>query len=58
MPIPQIPAEVDQHYHAEPRFVRLIADHLAGMSDRYALEEYEALYHPYAGATCGPPGRS
>ena len=27
---------------------RLIVDHLAGMSDRFALEEHEALYHPAA----------
>ncbi|MCU0291563.1 MAG: dNTP triphosphohydrolase [Thermoanaerobaculaceae bacterium] len=46
LPIPQMPEEVRQHYHTEPRFVRLIADHLAGMSDRYALDDFEALYHP------------
>lgn len=46
VPIPQIPAQVVRHYHPDPRFARLITDHLAGMSDRYALEEYETLYHP------------
>ena len=46
VPIPTIPAEVREHYHADPRFVRLIADHLAGMSDRFALEEFGALYYP------------
>lgn len=45
----EIPAEVASHYQANPLFVRLIVDHLAGMSDRYALEEYEALYHPSGG---------
>jgi dGTPase len=44
--IPQIAGEVSRHYHPEPRFVRLIVDHLAGMSDSYALDEFEALYHP------------
>ncbi|MFH1176836.1 MAG: hypothetical protein V1750_05460, partial [Acidobacteriota bacterium] len=44
--ISQIPAEVAQHYHSDARFVRLIADHLAGMSDRFALEEFASLYHP------------
>jgi len=46
LPIGSIPEEVRKHYHPEPRFVREIADHLAGMSDRYAIDEYEALYHP------------
>jgi len=44
--IHHIPDQVARTYHPEPRFARLIADHLAGMSDRYALAEYEALYHP------------
>ena len=48
VPIPRIPAEVKEHYHADPRFVRLVVDHLAGMSDRFALEEYGALYYPRA----------
>ncbi|MFI5142910.1 MAG: dGTP triphosphohydrolase [Thermoanaerobaculales bacterium] len=50
--IGSIPAEIAQHYHGDARFVRLIIDHLAGMSDRYALDEYEALYHP----TSAPAG--
>ncbi len=51
----QIPAEVTAHYHANAVFVRLVVDHLAGMSDRFALEEYEALYHP-SGALRGARG--
>ncbi|NCO68909.1 MAG: dNTP triphosphohydrolase [Acidobacteria bacterium] len=46
--ISQIPEEVRSHYHPDPRFARIIVDHLAGMSDRFALEEHEALYHPHA----------
>ncbi len=46
LPIKAIPEEVAQHYHSEPRFVRLVVDHLAGMSDSYAIAEHEALYHP------------
>ena len=55
LPIPEIPNEVREHYHTDPRFARLVIDHLAGMSDRFALEEYEALYHPPAalGAASG-----
>ena len=52
LPIGRIPQEIREHYHTEPRFVREITDHLAGMSDRYALDEYEALYHP----TSAPAG--
>ncbi len=45
--IGQIPAEVASFYRADARFVRLIVDHLAGMSDSYAVEEHGALYHPH-----------
>jgi dGTPase len=48
VPIPQGPREVATYYHSDARFVRLVVDHLAGMSDRYALEEYESLYDPSA----------
>ncbi len=48
LPIPKIPAEVATYYHSDARFVRLIVDHLAGMSDSYAIEEYEALFNPRA----------
>lgn len=41
--------EVAAHYHSDPRFVRILVDHLAGMSDRFALAEFEKLYHPSAG---------
>jgi len=46
LPIARIPAEVEAHYRNSPDFARLIVDHLAGMSDRYAIEEHVALYHP------------
>jgi dGTPase len=57
LPIQRIPPEVERHYHGSATFARLITDHLAGMSDRYALEEYTALYQPQAGATSLLPGR-
>jgi dGTPase len=47
LPIKTIHQEVARHYHSEPRFVRLIVDHLAGMSDSYALAEFETLYRPH-----------
>ena len=58
LPIPRIAAEVAEHYWGEPRFVRLIADHLAGMSDRFALEEFASLYHVAADNEPAGPGRS
>jgi dGTPase len=43
------PAEVDQevarHYRGSVRLVRMICDHLAGMTDGYALSEYRQLCH-------------
>jgi dGTPase len=57
VPIPQIPAEVARYYRPEPRFVRLVIDHLAGMSDRFALDEYAALYHPTGAAPSTSAGR-
>jgi dGTPase len=57
LPLEHISAEVREHVHGDPRFVRIIADHLAGMSDRYALEEYQALYHPGGSLALSGPGR-
>jgi len=38
-----VSAEVQTHYHNNPVFVRLLADHLAGMTDTWALKEHERL---------------
>ncbi len=35
--------EIVAHYRREPGFVRLLADHLAGMTDGYALREHARL---------------
>ncbi|MCP3978470.1 MAG: HD domain-containing protein [bacterium] len=35
--------EVDRHYRGEPRFARLLADHLAAMTDAYAIATHERL---------------
>jgi hypothetical protein len=44
LPSPAIAAEVDcSRYHHPSGFARLIVDHLAGMSDRFALEEYRGV---------------
>jgi len=39
--------ELAARYQGNPAFVRVVADHIAGMSDSYAVKEYERLYLPY-----------
>jgi dGTPase len=46
IPMASVAAEVEASYHSNPGFVRLVADHIAGMSDRFALEEYHSLEQP------------
>ena len=46
----RVTEEVETRYHGKPEFVRLIADHIAGMSDSFALKEYERLFLPFADA--------
>jgi dGTPase len=43
----QLPARVLEHAGGEPR-ERAIADYLAGMTDRFALEEHRRLFDPHA----------
>jgi len=50
LPGDRVATEVGSRYHGNPSFVRLIADHIAGMSDSFALKEYERLYLPFADA--------
>lgn len=50
LPHGQAQEEVTTHYHPDPRFVRILVDHLAGTSDRFALSEFEKLYHPTVGS--------
>jgi dGTPase len=46
LPMKRVATTVADRYHASPGFARLIVDHLAGMSDRFALEEFRALQLP------------
>jgi dGTPase len=46
LPLKRIATTVAERYHSTPGFARLIVDHLAGMSDRFALEEFRALHLP------------
>jgi dGTPase len=50
VPEEHVDQEIEQRYHNRPAFLRVIADHVAGMSDTYALKEYERLYLPFPDA--------
>ncbi len=47
VPLPEVPAAI-RALQGEPDFLRLICDHIAGMSDRFAMEEFEKLCLPSA----------
>jgi len=49
LPIKNLDAEIKRHYQKNLRFIRLVCDHIAGMSDQYALRECEKLYLPHPG---------
>jgi dGTPase len=46
IPLARVATEIMARYHSNPGFVRLVVDHIAGMSDRFALEEYTSLEQP------------
>jgi dGTP triphosphohydrolase len=43
-------------YREKPLFLRCIADHIAGMTDSYAVSVYDTLYSPYPRTRPGTPG--
>jgi dGTPase len=53
VPLALVADEVAGRYHASAGFARLIADHIAGMSDRFALEEFNSLEVPSLGQRFG-----
>jgi dGTPase len=55
VPLAAVADEVAGRYHASAGFARLIADHIAGMSDRFALEEYGSLEMPAPNQRFGGP---
>ena len=57
VPLAAVADEVDGRYHASAGFARLIADHIAGMSDRFALEEFNSLEAPSLGQRFGGKNR-
>ncbi len=55
VPLKRLDAEIRANYGKKPLFLRCIADHLAGMTDSYALAEYDALFAPYPRLRPGTP---
>jgi len=46
VPLAAVADEVAGRYHSSAGFARLIVDHIAGMSDRFAIEEFNSLEAP------------
>ena len=47
IPAADVGEEIKHHYQGRISYLRLIGDHIAGMSDQYALDEYEKLFLPH-----------
>ncbi|HUX06688.1 MAG TPA: dNTP triphosphohydrolase [Acidobacteriota bacterium] len=45
----QLKGEIAANYHGRPEFLRLVCDYIAGMSNTYAIREYEKLIMPFHG---------
>ncbi len=55
IPLKRLDAEIAANYHRKPLFLRSIADHLAGMTDSYALAEYDGMVSAYPRRRLGSP---
>ena len=55
VPLKRLEAEIAGSYHKKPLFLRSIADYLAGMTDSYALAEYDTMVSPYPRRRAGSP---
>lgn len=57
VPLKKVEAVIAGRFREEPALLRAVADHIAGMTDSYALGEYDALFAPYPRRPAGtPPG--
>ena len=43
----QLPREISRHAEAPGDQARAVCDYIAGMTDRYALDEHSKLFDPY-----------
>lgn len=55
VPLKKVEAVIAGRWREEPAVLRCIADHIAGMTDSYALAEYDALFAPYPRRPAGTP---
>jgi dGTPase len=55
VPLKRLDAEIASNYARKPLFLRSIADHLAGMTDSYALAEYDGMVSAYPRHASGGP---
>ncbi|HQR45955.1 MAG TPA: dNTP triphosphohydrolase [Thermoanaerobaculia bacterium] len=55
IPLRRLEAEIAANYHRRPLFLRSIADHLAGMTDSWALAEYDTMVSAYPRRRPGAP---
>lgn len=56
IPLKRVEAEIASNYAKKPLFLRCVADHIAGMTDSFALAEYDTLFAPYPRRRPGSPG--
>ena len=47
VPPREMDTEIRRHYRGHPRFARLVADHISGMTDLYLISEHERLVGPF-----------
>jgi dGTPase len=45
----EVEQEINRNYRSDPDFLRLICDYIAGMSNTYAIREYEKWVMPFHG---------
>jgi dGTPase len=55
VPLKRLDTEIASNYTKKPLFLRSIADHLAGMTDSYALAEYDGMVSAYPRHSLGSP---
>ena len=55
VPLKRLDTEIASNYTRKPLFLRSIADHLAGMTDSYALAEYDGMVSAYPRRAPGGP---
>ena len=51
----RLETEIVANYQRKPLFLRSIADYLAGMTDSYALAEYDTMVSAYPRRPAGSP---